>query len=119
MKRITLFLLAVVLMVGVGGCSSSDDSNDNPLVGTWTGQMGADRRGDPDITVTVTFKEDNTFTSTENGVPSDSGTWSTDGNVLTMRWNDSGETETLTFSVAGNQLTLTTTDGDTLVLTRV
>ena len=116
MKKIGLFLLAVVMMAGLAGCSS-DDSNDNPLVGTWTAQMGAERPGDPDVTVVLRMKDNNTFTSTVNGAASDSGTWSTDGNVLTVRGQD-GLTETYIYSVNGNLLTLITSDG-MIVLTRV
>jgi len=109
MKKLGLFLLAVVLMVGVAGCSS-DDSNDNPLVGTWTTKMGDD-------TFVLTFKGDNTYTSTANGVASDAGTWSVDGNVLTVIHADSSK-DTFTYSVNGNKLTINFSEGP-LVYTRV
>jgi len=109
MKKLGLFLLAVVLMVGVAGCSS-DDSNDNPVVGTWTTKW-------EDVTFVLTVKGDNTYTLTDNGVASDAGTWSVDGNVLTIIHKDSSK-DMLTYSVNGNQLTINFSEGP-LVYTRV
>ena len=105
-------IVAVAVVIGFG-CSSSDSDgagssggqSETVLIGTWTAAMGADDPGDPDMILVLMINADHTYSTTEDGVPEDDGTWSTDGNQV----NFSGlEADTPpTFAVSGDTLTLT------------
>ena len=114
------YLIIMVLAVTVFVSCSTDDDNVNALVGTWE---FTEIDEDLEINVTATFNENlsgeiyavvvfNGGSETENS----SFTWSTDGNKLTMVID--GDTETSTYSISGDKLTITDDDGETTVLTR-
>lgn len=99
MKKFISMLLIAVMMLSLAACGSKD-----ALAGTWTGDLGADG------TVTWTFdgsgkvKFDNTF-SKQNG------TYTIDGNQVTIKlelWDDA---QTFTFSVEGGSLTMNENSG--------
>ena len=121
MKKIKYLLILVVAVLVSVSCSTDDgDDGVNALVGTW----GFTEFDDGDeINVTATFNENlsgkidvvvvfNGGSETENS----SFTWSTNGNKLTMVID--GNTETSTYSISGDKLTITDDDGETTVLTR-
>ena len=100
---------------------SSDESfvlNGGQIVGTWTGEMARNSISDPHNTVVVTFNADNTYSTTEDGVAKESGTWTTNGNVLTMsnslRISDAVLGQTMAYGVNGNTLVLVTTDSESI-----
>jgi len=122
MLKIKTLLFALVL-VSFASCSSDDDNmgddGNSALIGTWA---MAESGGGIEISVTATFNTNSSGTIvsviTFDGTPetdTQSFTWSTDGNKLTLTFD--GETEILTYSIAGDVLTITDQDGDT-VLTR-
>ena len=118
MKKFKYLLIMVLAVTVFVSCSTDDDVN--ALVGTW-GYTEMDE--DLEIKVTATFNANlsgeidvvvafNSGSETENS----SFTWSTDGNKLTMVID--GDTETSTYSISGDKLTITDDDGETIVLTR-
>lgn len=111
-------IFAVTLSVS---CSSDDDSasDSNALLGTW--ETTASEEGF-EIEVDVTFKANNTGSSNvsttfegETFSESDSFTWSTNGNKLSIV--SGGETDVVTYSISGNKLTITD-DTDVSVFTK-
>ena len=121
-KRSVAWMGIVVALAVMGfGCGGgSDDSSGgstSPIVGTWTGTMGADDPADPDVTIVLTVNANNTYSGTVNGVPDDTGTWAVSGNQWTVLSDGEGN-EALTVSVAGNTMTVTTAEGS-IVLTRI
>ncbi len=88
-----------------GDDDSDDDGADSvsELVGTWTTTMGAKDPGDPDIVVVLTIRADNTYSTQEEG-ESENGTWSVDGNQITLSTVAEG---TIAFTLDGNTLTFT------------
>lgn len=112
-------MMAVLAVIGFG-CGGSDDSS-SPLVGTWIATMGADNVGDPDVLIVLMVNSGGTFSTTENGVAMETGTWATDGNKLLMSNSQPGQT--LTYSVNGNAFTITVTNANgtsgSIVFTRV
>lgn len=121
-KYLLVFVFAATLSLS---CNNDDDNSSNPndsaLVGTWGATESEEGM---EFSVRVTFNangigtlvseatfEGETFTDT------DSFTWSTNGNKLTI--NISGEaSETGTYAISGNRLTITDTDGEVTVLTK-
>jgi uncharacterized protein (UPF0333 family) len=87
-KFIWLGMLAVVLVFGMMVASCGED--DDPLVGTWTDGAG-----------TITLNSDGTLSATMSGmtVP---GTWSVNGNILTI--TVMGQVESDTYIINGNTL---------------
>lgn len=126
MKKGIAITLALVMMVLFVGCGLA-----NQLEGTkWEiteSEDGVTQK------LVFNFQEESKFVLTVSvSVPeydyeesfSMSGSWSVDGDQLTISYNDGGETvtETGTAEIDGDKLTLTTTeDGETykMVLTRV
>ena len=124
MKRMIGFLMMVGVMVGVVGCGDDDNpvkSNQDLLVGTWLDEDG-DGAGPEvlldDSTSPVTLRSNGTFVDGDG----DEGTWSLAGDQLTLTYDDPGFadfgfTGTLN-SVTDTKLTVTDEDGEREVLTR-
>ena len=123
-KSILVALLAaVLLMPGLIGCGGSDGSS-NPLVATWTFVSMSNGA----ITVTaasglltgsITLKSDGTATGsfTVFGETTNiNGTWNSTATHLTMIEVDG--TEVMPYSISGNTLRLSDTDGTSMVLTK-
>lgn len=98
-----------------GGIVDVDDS----IVGSWLYE-------EPGYREIYTFNADGTFTDTYNDEFETShkltGNYETSGNTLTLHYMSNGtviESETVTFSVSGNVLTLTDSDGDSITLSRI
>ena len=115
MKKIKyLLILVVAVMVSVSCSTDEGDDGVNALVGTW----GYTEFDDGDeISITVTFKANYTGTfvvvvTFDGGsdIENVAFTWSTDGNKLTMVGN--GETDTSTYSISGDKLTIKFDDDD-------
>ena len=130
MKKIKyLFIMLAAVMVSVSCNNDDDDSFDNnfddnfgdsALVGTW---ILTEFDNGVEFTETATFNENlaGTFVSAstfegETESVSESFTWSTDGNKL--RLIIGGETEILKYSISGDNLTVTTEDGETITFYR-
>ena len=130
MKKIMyLFVMFAAVMVSVS-CNNDDDEGfddnfddnfgDSALFGTWVLTEFEDGET---FTETVTFNENlsgtlvssETFEGETESV-SESFTWSTDGNKL--RLIIGGETEILKYSISGDNLTVTTEDGETITFYR-
>lgn len=115
----------MVIALSVSVSCSDDDNGDggvNALIGTW----GLEEMDEGvEVSLKATFNEDLSGninvvlsfmgeTETENS----SFTWSTNGNKLTMNI-DGEDTETSTYSISGDKLTITDDDGSKTVLTRL
>lgn len=124
-----LFIMFVAVMASVS-CSNDDDENfkddfednsgDSALVGTWG---WTELEEGETITETVTFNENfsGTLVSSETFEGEtesvfDNFTWSTNENKLRLIFN--GETEILKYSISGDNLTVTTDDGETIGFTK-
>ena len=130
MKKLKyLFVMFVAVMVSVS-CNNDDDDGfdggfddnfgDSALVGTW---MMTEFDDGVELTEAATFNENLTGTlvssSTFEGETvsvSESFTWSTDGNKLRLIFD--GESEILKYSISGDNLTITTDDGETIGFTK-
>lgn len=117
MKYLLIMIMAVMMSVS---CSDDDDDDVNPLVGTWA--ISESIEG-VEISLSATFKSDFTGTMASSiafdgntETESSSFTWSTSGNKLTMEID--GETETATFLILGNKLTITDEEGLITILTK-
>ena len=99
MKKIIALLLALSLVFALAACGSKD-----ALAGTWAGDLGADG------TVTWTFdgkgkvKFDNTFSKQD-------GTYSIDGDQVTIQLELWDEAQVFTFNVSGSSLTMNENSG--------
>jgi len=120
MKNLKYVLIMFVALTATIACS--DDSDDgNPIVGTWELSESAEGL---EVSLEATFNDNNkgTLLATisllgETATENSSFTWSTDGDQLTMTME--GETEVSTYSISGNKLTITDSEGSVSVLTRV
>ncbi len=121
MKWMKWFLVMMVgLAVGLGmvGCSSDDDGNDDPLVGTWSATSFNGQPMPANTSVTVTFRDDGTAQGTTTfGAETDSfsGTWSAANGIITIVDEDGAENTP--YSISGNTLTITDPEGS-FTLTR-
>ena len=99
MKKIVALLLLVSLLLALAACGSKD-----ALAGTWTGDLGLDG------TVTWTFdgKGEVKF---ENEFSKQDGTYTIDGDQVTIRLELWDEPQTFTFSVDGGSLTMDENSG--------
>ena len=106
---IGIMAAVVGMLVGCDGDSDDDGGSTTAagLAGVWTTTMGAIDQGDPDIRLVLTFNADKTYSATEDGAATDSGTWATNGNVLTLSHLDG---MTATYVLSGNTLTITVTE---------
>lgn len=115
-----ILIIFVTLSVSVSSCTDDDDDLGNPIVGTWS---LSEADGDFEVGIIATFKENGSGTLTatvtlfgETVSETDSFTWSTDGDQLTMTMD--GETEVSTYSISGDTLTITDDEGFVTQLTR-
>lgn len=109
----------VALTMSVSCADDDGDMDKDPLVGTW--EMSESDSGF-EFSVVFTFKSNASGTMTalvsfqgEQETTSESFTWSTDGNKLTLVMD--GETNTGTYSISGDKLTISD-DEETMVLIR-
>ena len=99
MKKFVSMFLIISMLFLMTACGSKD-----ALAGTWTGDLGLDG------TVTWTFdgsgkvKFDNTFSKQD-------GTYTIDGNQVTIQLELWDEAQTFTFSVDGSTLTMEENSG--------
>ena len=121
MKKFNL-LFITILILGLGvfnSCDKEDDEEIIPLIGTW--EMATELEG-VSIALTMTFNQDYTgmaqirYTLDEvTESETESFTYSVNGNTLTMEIE--GESETATFTISGNQLIINAED-EILILTK-
>lgn len=127
------FILLMTLMAAIitfSACSSDDDDNagsNSSIIGTWYGEddgYGTEFQFTSSGTVTAT----ETMLSTPTSRVRDTGSYSLNGNKLTIRWTksetwnnlsqkwvtDDEETETvvLTIGISGNKLTFYSMEGE-------
>lgn len=120
MKNLKYVLIMFVSLTMAVACNDDDGEMDkNSLIGSW--EMSESDSGF-EYSLTVTFKSNSSGTMAafasfqgEEEMSSDSFTWSTDGNILTIVMD--GETSKTTYSISGDQLTISD-DEETLVLIR-
>lgn len=111
------------LVMAVASCDSDDDTGfDNKLLGTW--EVSASEDG-MEIGIIAQFNANDTgelttllsFGGQVVSNESSDFSYSVDGNQLTMVMD--GETDISTFSVSGDKLTITDSDGEAIVLTKI
>jgi len=113
------------------GCGGSDgDSNSgggNSIVGTWR-MVSVTEEGvtfsaeDMGVTMVLTINANGTWAWSEtwgDEVDAEQGTWSTSGNQLTITTTGESESETMTFGVNGNTLTINGSEGGVSTFTRI
>ena len=99
MKKIIVLLLAVAMVLAFAACGSKD-----ALAGTWTGDLGLDG------TVTWTF-DGSGKVKFENEFAKQSGTYTIEGDQVTIKLELWDEAQTFTFSVSGSSLTMNENSG--------
>ncbi len=99
MKKIVSLLLIVSMFLVLAACGSKD-----ALAGTWTGDLGADG------TITWTF-DGNGKVKFENEFSKQDGTYTIDGDQVTIQLELWDEAQTFTFSVDGSSLTMNENSG--------
>ena len=99
MKKLVAMLLAVVMIFALAACGSKD-----ALAGTWTGDLGLDG------TVTWTF-DGSGKVKFENEFAKQSGTYTIEGDQVTIKLELWDEAQTFTFSVSGSSLTMNENSG--------
>ena len=105
-----LIITVLMLIVGFWGC---EDEEVHPIVGTWENQQLVDNYME---TLTLSFLNNGTITTTSTEDTSYSGTYTLLGNevtfVLEYAWQDECEEPvggSFSFSIDNNQLTFSTT----------
>lgn len=83
MKRIGLFLLAVVMAVGLAGCPGSDP--DVNVTGRWDKASDISCDGNPIYSVYRVYSDGTIKTFWQSGEASEAGTYSVDGRKVTIR----------------------------------
>ena len=113
-------MIMFVALTAAISCTDDSDADTNPIVGTWT---VSESEAGFSVSISATFEENNkgTMLATvgfggESATENSSFTWSTDGDQLTMVID--GETEVSTYSISGNKLTITDSEGSITILTR-
>lgn len=108
-----LLVMFIALSVSLTSCDDDGDDMGNPIVGSW-GLSEED--GGFAVSLVATFAENGTGTLTatitidgQSQSESDSFTWSTDGDQLSLTMD--GETEVSTYSISGDTLTITDSEG--------
>ena len=99
LTKIITLALAVVLALSLAACGSKD-----ALAGTWSAELGADG------VITWTFNGKGKCTM-ENAYLKQKGTYTIDGDQLTVMLEAWSEPSTYTFSVDGSSLTMNENTG--------
>ena len=94
MRKIAILLTLTMLLASLAGCAGDDDDGASPVGEWWTAE-----------TMAVDFNEDGTLIDGEGN----SGTWSTDGGILTMTID---EANTFNYAVEGDWMWLKLVDDD-------
>lgn len=99
MKKLTSLLLILIVILSLTACGSKD-----AVAGTWSGDMGADGV----VTWTFDGKGDCTM---DNTVVKQEGTYSINGDQMTVKLELWDAEKVYTFSVDGNSLTMNDNEG--------
>ena len=111
MKRTIGLLMMVGMMVGVVGCGDDDNPVKEVTPSNQDLLVGTWTIGDSDD-FSVTFRSDGTYVEVEDGEES-TGIWSLEGDQLTISDSDGSDSETLTLnSVTDTEMFLTFKDED-------
>ena len=111
MKRTIEILMMVGLMVGVVGCGDDDNPVKEVTPSNQDLLVGTWTIGDSDD-FSLTLKSDGTYVEVEDGEES-TGIWSLEGDQLTVSDSDGSDSETLTLnSVTDTEMFLTFKDED-------
>lgn len=137
-QKIFLFMALLAATITFCACSSDDDNNENsPIVGTWY----SEDNGYSDM---ITFQKNGAVSAITTSLQyssiryRDTGTYSLNGNKLTIHWtkwetwnnesnswrtnNEDEETVVITISISNNKLTFLSMEGeedyDPIVYTR-
>lgn len=122
-RFLTVIVLTVFIALFFINCGDDNPaaSAEESLVGTWvltkmtaTSSEGTLTFTPEQISVTVTIKSDHTYQATiiQQGITTtETGTWSISGNTVTFTDSD-GESTAVTFTIEGNELTITFTETD-------
>ena len=111
MKRTIGILMMVGLMVGVVGCGDDDNPVKEVTPSNQDLLVGTWTIGDSDD-FSLTLKSDGTYVEVEDGEES-TGIWSLEGDQLTVSDSDGSDSETLTLnSVTDTEMFLTFKDED-------
>ena len=98
--KMSALLLALVMILGLTACGGSKDA----LSGTWSAELGEDG------VITWTFNGKGKCTM-ENAYMKQNGTYTVDGDQLTVTLESWSEPSTYTFSLDGNSLTMNENSG--------
>ncbi len=99
MIRVLALILVIVIAFGLAACGSKD-----ALAGTWSTELGADG------VITWTFNGSGKCTM-QNAYVKQNGTYTIDGDQLTVTLEMWSEPSTYTFSVDGDSLTMNENSG--------
>ena len=111
MKQMIGFMMMVGLMVGVVGCGDDDNPVKEVTPSNQDLLVGTWTIGDFDD-FSLTLKSDGTFVEVEDGEES-TGIWSLEGDQLTISDSDGSDSDTLTLnSVTDTEMTLIFKDED-------
>ena len=99
MKRTLSLILILTMLLSLAACGSKD-----ALAGTWSAELGADG------VITWTFNGKGKCTM-ENAYMKQDGTYTIDGDQLTVKLEAWSESSTYTFSVDDSSLTMNENSG--------
>ena len=99
MKKLAALILSITILLTFASCGSKD-----ALAGTWSAELGADG------VITWTFNGKGECTM-ENAYMKQKGTYTIDGDQLTVTLEAWSEPSTYTFSVDGSSLTMNENSG--------
>ena len=123
----TLLVFSFLFTIGCEDDEATDDATEsNPLVGVWNmtslsftaGGATTTIDASDEFSIVLIFNEDGTFSNQgvmEGESHSESGTWSTSGNKLTVITEDveeGTETEIWDYTVSGSSFSFTFTDNE-------
>ena len=94
MRKVAILFALTMLAASLAGCAGDDDDGPSPVGEWWSAE-----------TMLMDISEDGTLIDGEGN----SGTWSTDGDILTMTINDPA---TFNFAVEGDWMWLNLGDDD-------
>jgi len=95
MKKVAYLLTLTMLLASLAGCAGDDDDDDSSPVGEWYSAEA----------MIMDINEDGTLIDGEGN----SGTWSTDGGILTMTID---EANTFNYAVEGDWMWIQMVDDD-------